>query len=73
MDAEIVLRIKPALTQYLHEFDGCFGRVSRRHLDTYGLPYRGEPRLVRGIDYYTRVTFEITEPSRGRVEAVPLP
>ena len=35
MNAETVLRIKPALTEYLHEFDGCFGRVSRRHLDTY--------------------------------------
>jgi len=23
------------LTEYLHEFDGGFGRVSRRHLDTY--------------------------------------
>ena len=36
MDAETVLRIKPALTQYLHEFDDCFGRrTTRRHLDTY--------------------------------------
>jgi SRSO17 transposase len=36
MDAETVLRIKPALTQYLHLFDGCFGRVTaRQHLDTY--------------------------------------
>ena len=36
MDAETVLRIKPALTQYLHEFDACLGRVTnRRHLRTY--------------------------------------
>jgi len=36
MNAETILRIKPALTQYLHEFDGCFGRITaRRHLDTY--------------------------------------
>ena len=36
MDAETILRIKPALTWYLHEFDGCFGRcTTRRHLDTY--------------------------------------
>jgi len=36
MDAETILRIKPALTQYLHEFDGCFGRITaRQHLDTY--------------------------------------
>ena len=36
MDTETILRIKPALTQYLHEFDGCMGRVTnRRHLETY--------------------------------------
>ena len=36
MDAETVLEIKPALTEYLHEFDDCFGRVTaRRHLDSY--------------------------------------
>ena len=36
MDADTVLRIKPALTKYLHEFDSCYGRVTaRRHLDTY--------------------------------------
>ena len=36
MDADTILRIKPALTEYLHKFDGCFGRITaRRHLDTY--------------------------------------
>jgi SRSO17 transposase len=36
MDAETILRIRPALTEYLHEFDGCMGRVTNRfHLQTY--------------------------------------
>jgi len=36
MDANTILRIKPELTRYLHEFDDCFGRITaRRHLDTY--------------------------------------
>ena len=36
MDADTILRIRPALTRYLKEFDDCFGRVTtRRHLDTY--------------------------------------
>lgn len=30
MDAETILRIRPALTEYLHEFDGCLGRVTNR-------------------------------------------
>ncbi len=36
MDAHTILRIKPSLTRYLHEFDGCFGRSNTRaHLSTY--------------------------------------
>lgn len=36
MDAETILRIKPALTEYLHEYDGCIGRVTNGgHLATY--------------------------------------
>lgn len=32
-------------------------------LDEMGLPYHLEPRLVRGLDYYTRTVFEIYEES----------
>jgi SRSO17 transposase len=36
MDADTIMEIRPALTEYLHEFDGCMGRVSNRvHLETY--------------------------------------
>ena len=36
MDADTIGRIRPALTEYLHVCDGCFGRIAaRRHLDTY--------------------------------------
>jgi histidyl-tRNA synthetase len=31
----------------------------RRGLDALGIPYRVEPRLVRGLDYYLRTTFEL--------------
>ena len=36
MDADTILRIKPALARYLHEFDDCFGRSQTRgRLATY--------------------------------------
>lgn len=36
MDADTILRIRPALTQFLHQFDDCFGRsTARQHLATY--------------------------------------
>jgi SRSO17 transposase len=36
MDTKTILRIKPELTRFLHQFDDCFGRItSRRYLDLY--------------------------------------
>ena len=34
-------------------------------LDESGVPYHVNPRLVRGLDYYTRTTFEFTVPDGG--------
>ncbi len=40
--------------------DACAGHFAavRAHLDALGVPYRIEPTLVRGLDYYTRTAFE---------------
>ena len=37
----------------------------RSYLDAYGVPYTLEPTLVRGLDYYTRTTFEFVGPDEG--------
>jgi histidyl-tRNA synthetase len=34
----------------------------RAHLDLYGVPYVLDPTLVRGLDYYSRTTFEFVAP-----------
>ena len=47
-------------------FDGV-----RAHLDALGVTYRLEPRLVRGLDYYTRTAFEvIPEGATGQQSAL---
>jgi histidyl-tRNA synthetase len=48
----------PLLTDRLCE--GCAAHFAgvRTHLDMIGIEYRVEPRLVRGLDYYTRTAFE---------------
>ena len=38
----------------------------RAHLRALGVAYRLEPRLVRGLDYYTRTTFEFYPARPGR-------
>ena len=43
----------------------------RAHLDVLGLPYRLEPGLVRGLDYYTRTAFEFYVTGReGQQQAI---
>ena len=41
-----------------------FARV-RGYLDEYGVPYTIVPTLVRGLDYYTRTTFEFIGPDES--------
>jgi histidyl-tRNA synthetase len=42
----------------------------RRELDLLGIRYRLDHRLVRGLDYYTRTTFEVTSGALGAQNSV---
>ena len=35
------------------------------HLDALGVPYTINPRMVRGLDYYTKTTFEFVHDGLG--------
>ena len=59
---QAIIDALPKIADFLDE-------TSREHfaqvlaaLDACGVPYRVNPRLVRGLDYYTRTTFEFTVP-----------
>ncbi len=49
----------PSLLDFLSDEDAAHFRDLRATLDQLGTPYRVEPRLVRGLDYYTRTLFEV--------------
>jgi histidyl-tRNA synthetase len=60
-----VLRKAPAIGDSL--CDACrehFAEV-RRYLDAFGVSYELVPTLVRGLDYYTRTTWEFVGPEGG--------
>jgi len=40
------------------------------YLDLFGIPYKVEPNLVRGLDYYTKTTFEIISSGLGAQNAL---
>ncbi len=57
-DQEIV-RFAPSMIDHLTDDDKAHFDGLRRMLDVLGTPYEVDPRLIRGLDYYTRTLFEI--------------
>ena len=55
-----------------HLCDACRAHYAevKRQLDFRGIVYQENWRLVRGLDYYMRTTFEITAPGLGSQNAV---
>jgi histidyl-tRNA synthetase len=49
----------PLITDHLCPACAEHFEAVRVHLDVLGVAYRLEPRLVRGLDYYTRTAFEV--------------
>jgi histidyl-tRNA synthetase len=49
----------PTILDYLSEDDKKHFDDLKRLLDALGVSYRVDPKLVRGLDYYTRTMFEI--------------
>jgi histidyl-tRNA synthetase len=50
----------PRIADFLDEASTSHFAQVRAALDACGVPYTVTPRLVRGLDYYTRTTFEFT-------------
>jgi histidyl-tRNA synthetase len=55
----------PLLTDFLSEEDRDHFADVRHLLDAEGQEYDVDPRLVRGLDYYTRTVFEFTSDALG--------
>ncbi|MCD6506735.1 histidine--tRNA ligase [Candidatus Poribacteria bacterium] len=66
----IATKEAPVILDYLCDecrshFDGL-----KRYLEELDVPYSVNPRIVRGLDYYTRTVFEITAEGLGAQNAV---
>jgi histidyl-tRNA synthetase len=60
----------PLITDYLDEESEKHFKDLRRYLDEAGCQYELAPRLVRGLDYYTRTVFEWVSDRLGAQDAV---
>jgi len=59
------LRDAPTIGDSLCDECAAHYEQVRAHLDAYGVAYTLDPRLVRGLDYYTRTTFEFLGPDES--------
>src|SRR3954447_11228745 len=66
-DAAVVASAPPA-ADYLSEASAEHFERVRRGLDALGIAYELDPRLVRGLDYYTRTTFEFASHALGSAQ-----
>ena len=55
----------PILLDYLSEDSASHFLAVQSHLDTLEIPYTINPRMVRGLDYYTGTTFEFVHDLLG--------
>ncbi len=60
----------PAIVDHLCAECRAHFEAVRQYLDDRGVPYEVRPRLVRGLDYYMRTTFEVVHGALGAQNSV---
>ncbi len=55
----------PTITPFLTEAAATFYAKLQEHLSRMGVPYRENPRIVRGLDYYSHTAFEFVTSALG--------
>ena len=68
-DQEIVARA-PSILDFLNEPERVHFEELKRLLDTLKIPYRVNPLLVRGLDYYNKTVFEIVAGELGAQNSI---
>jgi len=65
-----IIETLPKIADYLGDDSRAHFAAVIAALDAAGVPYHLNPRLVRGLDYYTRTTFEFTHGGLGAQNAL---
>jgi histidyl-tRNA synthetase len=69
-DMRVLIEGAPALSDHLDEESRQHFAALRASLDAMGIAYEVNPRLVRGLDYYSRTVFEWVTDALGAQDAV---
>jgi len=69
-DCQAIYADAPTPLSSLDDEDSAHFQAVREGLDAIGVAYHVQPRLVRGLDYYTRTVFEIKAGGLGAQDTV---
>ncbi len=69
-DCKEAVQDAPSILDHLCEACRNHFDTVQRGLEQFHIPFQTDHRLVRGLDYYTRTTFEVLAPSLGAQDAV---
>jgi len=69
-DEQALLQNAPNISDYLNDADKEHFSEVCALLERCNIPHELDSALVRGLDYYSRTTFEITSPALGAQDAV---
>lgn len=67
---QAVMKDAPKIVDYLDEECRQHFADVMHYLDMQGIGYELKPELVRGLDYYTKTTFEVVSPLLGAQNAI---
>lgn len=65
-----IIQNAPNITAFLTDDDKTHFEAVQSYLDQLAIPFNLDPTMVRGLDYYTRTTFEITSSTLGAQDAL---
>jgi histidyl-tRNA synthetase len=69
-EVRALLADAPLLRDHLSPESAAHHAAVLAHLDDLGVPYVENPRMVRGLDYYTKTTFEFVHDGLGAQSGV---
>jgi histidyl-tRNA synthetase len=69
-DCKILASLAPKMTDYLDKESLEHYAELKGYLDEIGIEYTENPKLVRGLDYYTKTVFEFWDKTEGAQNAI---
>jgi len=69
-DCQILAQLAPAMSDYLDKDSKAYHEELKSYLDEIGLEYTENPKIIRGLDYYSKTVFEFWDKEDGAQNSI---